>query len=125
VALGRGRMREDPADGAFSDPMTEPKQFTPDPPVPPSWVLSGHPDHQVTQLIRGHDPMEVKPCGKQSRQSGRQRPVGPVRLWPGDLTSQDGDLMTQHQDLHVLGGVAPREKRQPAEQPDHQQIQQA
>ena len=28
----------------------------------------------------------------------------------------------EHQDLDVLGGVAPREERQPAEQPDHEQI---
>jgi hypothetical protein len=28
----------------------------------------------------------------------------------------------QHQDLHVSGHVAAREQRQPAEQPDHQQV---
>ncbi|MFD1543761.1 S8 family serine peptidase [Nonomuraea guangzhouensis] len=57
-------------------------------------------------------PRGQKPC-----QCGQQRPIGPVRSRPGDLTTQDGDLMTQHQDLHLLGGVAPRKERQPAEQP--------
>jgi hypothetical protein len=77
------------------------------------------------QGARRHDPMEAKPCGQPPRQRGRQRSVGPVWSWPGDLTTQDGDLMTQHQDLHVLGGVASHEKRQPAGPLDHQQIQQA
>jgi hypothetical protein len=36
-----------PADGAFSDPMAETEQFTPDAPVSPSRVLSGQPDHQI------------------------------------------------------------------------------
>ena len=30
--------------------------------------------------------------------------------------------MPQYQDLHVFGGVAAREQRQPAEQPDHEQV---
>jgi hypothetical protein len=128
---GRG---EDAADGALPDLMAEVEQFALDPPVPPSWVLSGQPDHQLTQLVRDrrtpgrvrvrpaladqlsvpgqqgarrHDPMEAKPRGRRSRQCGQQRPVGPVWSRSGDLTTQDGDLMTQHQDLHVLGSVAP------------------
>jgi pimeloyl-ACP methyl ester carboxylesterase len=42
-----------------------------------------------------------------------------------DLTTQDRDLMPQHQDLHLLGGVGTGEERQPAEQPDHEQVQKA
>jgi len=45
-----------------------------------------------------------------------------VRLRAGDLAAQDRDLMTQHQDLDVLRGVAAGEGRQPAERPDHEQI---
>ena len=39
--------------------------------------------------------------------------------------AQDRDLMPQYQDLHVLGGVASGEEHQPAEQPDHEQIDEA
>jgi hypothetical protein len=35
------------------------------------------------------------------------------------------DLVPQYQDLHVFGDVAACEQRQPAEQPDHEQIDQA
>jgi len=41
---------------------------------------------------------------------------------PANLAAQDCDLMTQYHDLHVLGGAAARKQRQPAEQPDHEQI---
>jgi hypothetical protein len=51
--------------------------------------------------------------------------VGPVRLRAGDLTTQDRNLVPQHQDLHVLRGVAPREEHYPAEQLDHEQIDEA
>jgi hypothetical protein len=40
----------------------------------------------------------------------------------GDLAAQDGDLMPEHQDFHVLGNIAAGEERQPVEQPDHEQI---
>ena len=58
-------------------------------------------------------------------QRGDHGAVSPVRLRTGDLTAQDRDLMPQHQNLRVLRGVAPREQRQPAEQPDHEQIDEA
>jgi hypothetical protein len=44
------------------------------------------------------------------------------RTRQGDLTAQDSDLVPQHQDLHVLGNIAPREQRQPAGQPAYEQI---
>ena len=37
-----------------------------------------------------------------------------------DLTAQHSDLVPQHQDLRVFGGVTPRQERQPAEHPDHE-----
>jgi hypothetical protein len=43
----------------------------------------------------------------------------------GDLTAQDRDLMPQYHDLRVFGDAAAGEQRQPAEQPEHEQIDQA
>jgi hypothetical protein len=69
--------------------------------------------------------VQPKALGQQPRQSGDHGPVGPVRLRAGDLTAQDRNLVPQHKDLHVIRGAAPREQRQPAEQPDHEQIHEA
>jgi hypothetical protein len=44
----------------------------------------------------------------------QDRPVGPVRLGPGDLTPEHCDLMTQDHDLRVLGRLAAVEQDQPA-----------
>jgi hypothetical protein len=43
----------------------------------------------------------------------------------GDPTAQDRNLVPQHQDLRLFRGVAAREERQPAEQPDYEQIDEA
>lgn len=43
----------------------------------------------------------------------------------GNLAAQDGDLIPEHQDLGVLGGVASGEEREPAEQLDHEQVDEA
>jgi hypothetical protein len=66
-------------------------------------------------------------------QARRQQPpegrdhgtVSPVRLRTGDLAAQDRDIVPQDQDLRVLGGIAPRQERQPAEHPDHEQVDKA
>src|SRR5258708_4452041 len=39
-----------------------------------------------------------------------------------DLPPQDRDLVPQHQDLRILGGVTARQQRQPPEPPDHEQV---
>jgi hypothetical protein len=72
-----------------------------------------------------HDPVQPQAPGQQPSQCGDHRTVSPVRSRAGNLTAQDRDLVPEHQDLDVLGGVASREQRQPAEQPDHEQIDQA
>jgi hypothetical protein len=41
------------------------------------------------------------------------------------LAAQDRDLVPEHQDFRVLGNIAAGEERQPAEQPDHEQIDEA
>jgi hypothetical protein len=69
--------------------------------------------------------VQAKVPGQQPRQRGDHGPVGPVWLGADDLTAQDRDLMPQYQDLRVFGDVAAGEQRQPAEQPEHEQIDQA
>ena len=72
-----------------------------------------------------HDPVLVQVPGEQPRQRGDHRTIGPVRFRAGDLAAQDSDLMPQYQYLHVFGGVAAGEQRQPAKQPGHQQVEKA
>jgi hypothetical protein len=55
-------------------------------------------------------------------QSGDHCAVSPVRPRAGNLTAQDEDLVPKYQDLRVLRSVAPGEEDQPAEQPDHEQV---
>jgi hypothetical protein len=55
----------------------------------------------------------------------QERPVGPVRLRPGDLTPEHRDLMAEHHDLRIPGRLAAAEQHQPAKDPDHDQVEQA
>ena len=43
---------------------------------------------------------------------GEQSAVGGFQLGPGGLPSEDDELMAQHQDLQVLGGVTSSEQRE-------------
>src|SRR4029450_8194547 len=43
---------------------------------------------------------------------GEQSAVGGVQLGPGGLPLEDDELMAQHQDLQVLGGVTASEQRE-------------
>jgi hypothetical protein len=60
-----------------------------------------------------------------SAPTGEHGPVSPLRFRAGDLAAQDRDLVPQHQDLGVLRGAAAREEHYPAEQLDHEQIDEA
>ena len=62
-----------------------------------------------------------RPEGSRS-EHGDHGTVSPVRTGAGDLTAQDSDLVAEYQDLRILGGIAPRQERQPAEHPDHKQV---
>jgi hypothetical protein len=72
--------------------------------------------------VRGHDSVPPEGGRQQPGQSGDHGAVGPVRPRAGNLTAQDENLVPQYQDLRVLGSVAPGEEDQPAEQPDHEQV---
>ena len=74
------------------------------------------------QGSRRHDPMQPLATGQQPGQGGEHGTVSPVRPRAGDLSAQHRHLMPQHEDLRVLGSVTARQQRQPAEYPDHEQI---
>ena len=70
----------------------------------------------------GHDPTQPQVPGQQSGQGGEHGAVSPVRPRTGDLPPQDRDLVPQHEDLRILGSVIPGKEHQPAEHPDHEQV---
>ncbi len=102
-----------------------------------SWLVPGRPDrlgYVRLRVIRRRCQASSVP-GVTSRlarntvsssraSAARTRPVGPVRLGPGDLTPEHRDLMTEHHDLRVLGRLASAEQHQPAEYPDRDQVEQ-
>ena len=58
------------------------------------------------QRTQRDQPAGAQHSWKQPGQRRQDRPVGPVRLGPGDLTAEYRDLMTKHQDLRVLRCLA-------------------
>ena len=62
------------------------------------------------------------PRGQQPGQRGQDRPVGPGQPRRLDLPLEHGDLMTQDQDLGVLGAVGAGEQGKPAEHAQHRQV---
>jgi hypothetical protein len=68
--------------------------------------------------------VQLQVPGQQPGQGGKHGTVSPAWSRPGDLTPQHRDLVTQDQDLCILGGVTARQQDQPAEHPDHGQVDQ-
>jgi hypothetical protein len=64
-------------------------------------------------------------AGRQEEQLCWPEPWTRFSARTGDLTAQDRDLMPQYHDLRVFGDAAAGEQRQPAEQPEQEQIDQA
>lgn len=58
------------------------------------------------QRARCDEPVGPQHRGQQPGQRRQDRPVGPVRPGPGDLTAQERDFVTENQDLCVLGRLA-------------------
>jgi hypothetical protein len=69
--------------------------------------------------------MNPQATGQQRGQGSEHGTVSPVRPRARNLPPQDRDLMPQDQDLRVLGDITARQQRQPAEQPDHEQVDKA
>jgi hypothetical protein len=129
--------------------MAEADQLAVDAPVAPAGILAGHPQHQDTDRRRdrwsalssarvgpaagdelvvraqqgsGRDQSQLaQRGGQQPAQRAEHRSVGPGQCWPG-VAAQHGDLVTQHQDLDVLGGVGAGEQRQPAQHAKEHQV---
>lgn len=65
------------------------------------------------RLRSNHEPDLVQHmAGQAMQQRGQERPIGPGEPYPrpAQLPLQDGELVPQRQDLHVLGPVAHRER---------------
>jgi hypothetical protein len=71
------------------------------------------------QRARGDEPIGAQHGWQLPGQCRHDGAVGPVRLGPGDLTTEHRDLMTENHDLRILGRMAVAEQHQPAEDPDH------
>ena len=76
------------------------------------------------QSPRGDDQAHLAElaAGQHLGQRGQDRPVGPGQprcLYPA---LQHGDLVTQDEDLGVLGAVGAGEQGKPAEYPEHRQV---
>src|SRR4051812_19488261 len=72
-----------------------------------------------------HDPAKPQVTGRQPRERGDHSAVGPVWFGEGGLAAEDCDLVPKYQDPDVLDGIAAGEPRHPAEQPDHEQAEEA
>jgi hypothetical protein len=57
---------------------------------------------------------EARPAGsgQDAADRGEQGPVGGLKLGSWGLPAQDRELVAQHQDLQVLGGISAREQHQ-------------
>ncbi len=77
------------------------------------------------QRARRDKPADAQHNRQVPGKRGPDRPVGPGRPGPGHLTPEHRDLMTEHQDLGVLGRLAAARQDQPAEDPDHDQVEHA
>jgi hypothetical protein len=59
---------------------------------------------------------------QQPGQRGQHRPVRPRQPGSADLPLKHGDLVAQDQDLRILGVIGPGEQSQPAEHPEHREV---
>jgi hypothetical protein len=69
--------------------------------------------------------VQLQVPGQLPCQGGEHGTVSPVRFRAGDLPTQDRDLVPEHKNLRVLRGFIPRQEHQPAERPDHEEVDEA
>ena len=48
-----------------------------------------------------------------------------IQSWAAEFGLTGSDFVPQHEDLRLLSGVAPRQEHQPAEHPDHEEVDEA
>jgi hypothetical protein len=66
------------------------------------------------QRLRRDQPVVSTLPGQQPSQRRKDGPVRPGWKWPGNLSAQHCDLMSQHEDLGVLGRLPAGQQREPA-----------
>jgi hypothetical protein len=79
----------------------------------------------VEYTLAGADLLLPQAPGQMPGQGGEHRTVSPVRPRARDLPPQHRELIPQYEDLRVFGGVTARQEHQPAEHPDHEQVDEA
>ena len=130
---------------SFPDSVSEADQLTLDVPVAPVRALPGQLLHQLADflgtggrptalgarpflLIRRRCQVSKVPESRSGavaagrvtvRQGSDHGSASPVRPPAGDLTAQDRDLMPEHEDLRMLGGLTSCQAHQAAEHPGH------
>jgi hypothetical protein len=66
---------------------------------------------------------EARPAGPgQDAADREQRPVGGLEPWSWGLAAQDGELVAEHQDLKVFGGVAAGEQHERLDGAAHREV---
>jgi hypothetical protein len=133
VPLGRRRnpqSLQDPADGGGRDPVAELEQVALDPLVSPAVILGGElpdqrgdlgTDWRASGAVRvgpllcdqvavssqdgtGRDqPVRLHLPWQEPDERSEDRTIGPVQTGPGMGAAQHGNLVSQHQQLDVLG----------------------
>ncbi len=143
---------QDLPDRGGSDRVAEPDQFALHPPVPPGGIVCGDADHEladrgcrgrppgtpsarVVPLARGkptvpgeqgrgchREHLAPPASGDQPRQCREPQPVSWPVMDPADLAVQHGVLVPEHQELGVLGHLAPGQHRQATQQTAYKQV---
>jgi hypothetical protein len=73
----------------------------------------------------GNDPVQPRWLGSSLAKAASTARSAQSVFRACDLPTQDRDLMPQHEDLCILGSVIPCQEHQPAEHPDHEEIDEA
>jgi hypothetical protein len=130
--------------------VAESDELAVDASVAPGGVLSGHPQHQGTDGLQSgrparlsswvgpaagdevsvpvkqgpwrHEPQPAQLRGQKLAQRAEDCAVDPGQGWAWVVSAEHGDLVTEHQDLDVLGCVGSGEQRQPAQDAGEREI---
>jgi hypothetical protein len=73
------------------------------------------------QRLWGHEETLPTSPWQSSSRGGKKYPIGKSKAGPFDLSPKDIQLMSEHDDLEILGGLAlALGKEQPEQHPTHQ-----
>jgi hypothetical protein len=77
--------------------------------------------NSVSGLTKKHG---QRPRGSTRLIAGEQRPVGGFQPGAEDLAAEDRELVAQHEDLQVLGGIAAGQQHEQLDGPAQRQVRQ-